>query len=124
MIIIKGTINIAHTPEGHKNGKGDSSVIVEQIADTRRTADTAQLPVITHTIAQRTHGEIKTLITHLLTEREKNSKYTTNVHFTIIVVCAQPDHPHNENGSSFYAQICSWCKEMIMSSIHTLKNIK
>lgn len=69
-MIYNGNINILHTPEGHKNGKGDSSVIVKQIADTRRTADTAELPVITHSITQRTHGEIKTLITHLLTERE------------------------------------------------------
>lgn len=40
----------AHTPKGHKDGEAHGGVVIKQIAGTCRTADTAQLPVITHTI--------------------------------------------------------------------------
>lgn len=68
------------TPEGHEDGEGDSGVVVEQIAGPRGAAHAAQLPIITHFITQRTHGEVQMLITHLLTERETNTQTFINIY--------------------------------------------
>lgn len=46
------------TPQRHEDGEEDGGGVVEQVTGTRRPTGGAQLPVTTHSVTQRTHGDV------------------------------------------------------------------
>lgn len=58
------------TPQRHENGKEDGSRVVEEVWSSGCAAGCAELPEVTGSITQRTHGEVQMLVTHLQAEEE------------------------------------------------------
>lgn len=59
------------TPEGHEDGEEHGSIVVKDPAGTSMGAGSTQLPVGTLEVTQRTHGEVLTLVTDLITAEER-----------------------------------------------------
>lgn len=62
------------TPQGHEDGEENSSRVVKEVRCSGRAAGRAEAPEITRAVAQGTHGEIKTFVAHLLTEKKTTTK--------------------------------------------------
>lgn len=62
------------TPQGHEDGEENSSRVVKEVRRSGRAAGRAEAPEITRAVAQGTHGEIKTFVAHLLTEKNDEKK--------------------------------------------------
>lgn len=56
------------TPQRHEDGEEDGGGVVEEVRGSGGAAGGAEVPEVTGSVTQRTHGEIETLVTHLLTE--------------------------------------------------------
>lgn len=66
------------TPQGHEDGEENSSRVVKEVRRSGRAAGRAEAPEITRAVAQGTHGEIKTFVAHLLTEKKRREKKNTD----------------------------------------------
>lgn len=62
------------TPEGHEDGEEHGCVVVKDPAGAGVGAGSTQLPVGTLEVTQRTHGEVLTLVTNLITAEERQWK--------------------------------------------------
>lgn len=62
------------TPEGHEDGEEHGGVVVKDPAGAGVGAGSTQLPVGTLEVTQRTHGEVLTLVTNLITAEERQWK--------------------------------------------------
>lgn len=62
------------TPQRHEDGEENSGRIVKEVRRSGRAAGRAEAPEIARAVAQGTHGEIKTFVAHLLTEKMQNKR--------------------------------------------------
>lgn len=60
------------TPQGHEDGEEDGGRVVEEVRGSGGAAGGAEVPEVTRSITQGTHGEVQTLVAHLLTEGVEN----------------------------------------------------
>lgn len=78
--VLKHTYALAHThararnltPQRHEDGEEDGGGVVEEVRSSGGAAGGAEVPEVTGSVTQGTHGEIETLVTHLLTEGGEN----------------------------------------------------
>lgn len=63
----------ALTPEGHEDGEEDGGRVVKEVAGAGRGAGRAHPPVAAGLVAQRAHGDVVSLVTHLHAGREGGS---------------------------------------------------
>lgn len=65
---LKHTGNL--TPQRHEDGEEDGCGVVEEVRGSGGAAGRAEPPEIAGSVTEGTHGEIETLVTHLLAEAE------------------------------------------------------
>ena len=65
MGVVRGNRKLIHTPEGHEDSEEDGGRVVEQVGCAGGATGSGQVPVVTHSVTQRTHREVLLLITHL-----------------------------------------------------------
>lgn len=72
------TYALAHThkltPQRHEDGEEDGGGVVEEVRSSGGAAGGAELPEVTGSVTQRTHGEIETLVAHLQTDGGENQE--------------------------------------------------